>query len=1591
MSERANAASRRFDLPADKRELVERLLAAEGIVAGDAITPRENPNEYPLSFGQERLWFVDQLAPQNPAYNSPLVARVTGALDVSAFERAVREILRRHEVLRATFTKADGRPEQRIRPPDTVTLPVVDLQGEDDASRFGGCMSLIQEEVRRPFDLERGPLVRPCLFRVSEREHIFVLNMHHIVTDGWSLGVILRVLGDLYRDDVSNRRESRPDLPIQYADFAAWQRGQLRRGAWDHQITYWKQRLHDIPDALHLPFDHPRPPMQGFRGASEDLPLPATLAAKLNEFSRQEGVTLYMTLLAAFKAVLRQCSGQADIVVGTPVANRDRSEVENLVGFFVNGLALRTDLSGDPSLRELVARVRQVVLGAYGHQDLPFEQVVKEIHPERSLGRNPLFQTVFALETDTDAEIEVPGVTLRRLHIESQVALVDLTLTARETAGAVTVTLEYDTDLFDQPTAKDILRQYQTVLERMVADADGRLSTLPPFPRQTVASTPAAGAPEPGAQLDDIYERSNLTRNQLLVWMGQKLQPDVPLYNSSLTFHISGALDPARFRRAFRALLDQHDALRTVVEEREGVPRQRLLTDLPFEVEHVSFTSAADPEGAYRAWLDERRGRRFDMTERLFDSALIELGPDQFVWYLSQHQLITDGRSMSLLYERMAERYAGVDEAEHGATPDYPRFRDYVDRERAFHDSEQAANAKRYWREKLAGDLEALSLYGRNLPQPITRVRRVKHVLDADRSRRLRGVAGRVGGGSLTPDLALFNVLAGILFVYLHRISGNRRVALAAPFHNRRGEDRETVGLLMEVCPLQIEIEDEATFASIIKAVGVESREILRYARFGPGNPFQRKAYEVMLNYHNWGLPDFAEMPTRVEWVHSGHADEALTLQVHRFDDIDRLSLEFDFHCGVFPEEQQGRAIGHFLRILDHCLDDPHRPVAEGSLLSPEERERALFTFNQTSAPHPAEPTVVQLFEQQASKTPDATAVVSGADSLAYGELNARANQLAHYLHDHDVGPGTIVGVCLGRSCDLLVALWGVLKAGGAYLPMDPNYPSERLAFMLSDSGAALVLTDSDTRERLMKEYGDASESRVICVDAEWERIVAGRGQEGSENPTGGAGADDLVYVVYTSGSSGRPKGTMVVHSALLNAYKAWEAAYRLREVAQSHLQMASVSFDVFSGDLVRAHCSGAKLVMAPAEALLAPPALYELIQTEQVDCAEFVPAVFRSLLGYLEETNQTLNSMRVCVIGSDTWYVREYRRIRRLLPAETRLINSYGLTEATIDSTYFDGDVSNLPDDQLVPIGRPFANTQVYVLDRFRQPVPIGAPGELYVGGTGLARGYLNRPELTAERFVMHAVSEGEEVRLYRTGDLARYLDDGNIEFIGRADQQVKLRGFRIELGEIESALGQHPAVREAAVIVREDAPGEKRLVGYVVTGEDVPTVSDLRNTLKRRLPDYMVPSSFVHMDDMPRTPNGKLDRRALPAPGSARPELERTFTPPRTHLELQVAQIWSDVLGVERVGVDDNFFDLGGHSLLAIQVMSRLSEAVDVDMPPHIIFEVPTAGGLAGAILERQAAEIADESLSDLLAEVEALSDEQVRSALADQETLS
>lgn len=1073
-----------------KRSLLElRLLKKRPNGSARQTIPRRVSSEpAPLSYNQQGLWVLNQFMPGTSLYHTPMAVRLTGALDVMALQSALDFIVARHDALRTTFAMIEGTPAQVVAPEVIIDLPVIDLSRHPEAHREAEAQRLLQNEARLPFDLSQGPLIKALLVRLSEQEHILLVTTHHIVTDGWSVGIFQRELSELYQMFAAGKPAQLPELPIQYSDYSDWQRRWLAGELYESQLSYWKKQFATMPQVLELPTDHPRPNVQAyraFRGAHHTICLPRQLTTALKTLSQNQGVTLFMTLLAAYEVLLHRYTGEEDIVIGTPIAGRQMPETDGLIGLFINTLPIRTNLAGDPTFCQVLGRAKQSALGAYAHQDLPFERLVKELQPQRTLANNPLFQVMFVLQSEDIQPLQLPGLITEHFRVGNIMANFDLTLDIVERDGELVCLFESNADLFEGQTIERLLGHFQTLLEGVVANPARKISALP--------------------------------------------------------------------------------------------------------------------------------------------------------------------------------------------------------------------------------------------------------------------------------------------------------------------------------------------------------------------------------------------------------------------------------------------------------------------LLSEAEQRQLLVEWNETKTEYPAQSCIQELFEQQAEARPEAVALVCADRQLTYRELNSQANQLAHYLRKRGVGPDTCVGVRVQRSPEMIVLLLGILKAGGAYVPLDPEYPEARLQFMLEDAQVLVLIT-----QKTLPNSPPVNAAEIIYLEDLAEQIAA----ESQNNPEVTTTPENLAYVMYTSGSTGRPKGVAVRHRNVVRLVR--NTNYAAFSAGEVFLQCATISFDASTFEIWGSLLNGARLALLPPGAASLRE-LAEAIKRYRVTTLWLTAGLFHLMVdNHLDD----LKGVRQLLAGGDVLSVPHVQKVLAGLP-DCRLINGYGPTENTTftcchaltDSARLDGSV---------PIGRPISNTAVYILDGAMNPVPINVPGELYVGGDGVARGYLASPELNAERFVPDPFSEVPGARLYRTGDLVRYRFTGEIEFIGRKDNQVKVRGFRVELGEIESALAEHPSIRDAVVVARKDE-GDKHLAAYLVPRPGLtPSTDEVREFLREQLPDHMVPSVFAVLESLPLTPEGKVDRRALPSIDGLRMVTKNDFAAPADELELKLSRIWERILGLRSISVDDNFFELGGHSLLAVRLFAQIEKSFGRNLPLATLFQAPTIKQLARVLRE-------------------------------------
>lgn len=913
------------------------------------------------------------------------------------------------------------------------------------------------------------------------------------------------------------------------------------------------------------------------------------------------------------------------------------------------------------------------------------------------------------------------------------------------------------------------------------------------------------GNQDQSKQNTDVFDRSNLTRNQFLFWLGQRMHPNAPLYNMVHTFTIQGNIVVDAFQQAFQALIDGSDAMRTVFQEVDGVPQQYVLPELHYSTQYLDFSSENDPIASLETWLDKRRVKIFNLAECSFDSVLIKTAPTTYVWYLTQHHILTDVLSIALIYHRTAELYALALKDKLADAPSLPQYSDFIAQERAYRHSEKFAKADAFWRAKQSTALEPTNFYGKTLVKNEPLTQRVRCDLGPNRSRKLRELAQEKGIRSLNSDMSLFSIFAALLFTYLHRIGGQNRVALGTPFHNRASKTfKETIGLFINVYPIQTDIADDETFLSLIKKTMREMMSGLRYAHHNTGAPQFSGAYDVVLNYLTASFSKFNGLPSNLEWIHSGFGDSlhGLRLQIQDFEENGNFVLYFDLNDEIFDDNRRQWIVDHFLHIVDAFLADYQQPISQVSLLSDQEVQTRLIDFNKTEADFPSNKTVVQLFEAQVAKMPEAIAVQDGELALTYNDLDQQANQLAHWLQAQGIGADDLVSIFMKRSAEVIVAILGVLKAGGAYVPIDAAFPKDRLSHMLEDTRSAVIVTQA----ALINNLPDHN-ARLFCFNRDWDMVAS----QPKERPITDVSPNNLAYVIYTSGSTGKPKGTMIRHEGLTN-YVTWAKKTYLHDEILNFPLFSSLSFDLTVTSIFVPLISGGSIVVYGEDNHIPGMEVLDILEDNLVEIIKLTPAH----LALIKAADVRTSKVRKLIVGGEDFKTDLARTIDATFNHNIEIYNEYGPTEAVVGCMIHRFD-PNRDIDASVPIGTPADNAQIYILDDNLQPVPTGVAGEMYIGGVGVARGYLNQDALTSERFLpisnfgwpMTDMSSSDHhstittSKLYKTGDQARWTADNRLEFLGRIDHQVKIRGARIELAEVEAVLLAHTLITDCVVDV--------------------------------------------------------------------------------------------------------------------------------------------------------------------------------------------
>ncbi len=1527
-------------LTPEQRALLElrlrqrRQQAAPGAAAPDAaaalrLVPQPlGSGEFVLSFSQLRMWFVDQLESGSAFYNVASAVRLSGAFDRETLRRALDEVVVRHESLRTTFALRGPEPVQIIGPPRATRLPLVDLRAAAPAERDALARRHAAQLARQPFDLARGPLLRLLLVRLGDAEHVLVCVTHHIVSDWWSQRVLVRDLAVVYGALARGLPSPLPPLPVQYRDFAVWQRGWLRDGVLAEQLAYWRSRLAGAPTQLMLPLDRPRPAVQSYRGGHQLFAFRRELPAAVGALARQQGCTPFTVLFAAFQVLLCHRTGQEDLVISAPVSYRNSAESEGVIGFFVNTLLLRADLTGNPGFRALLARVYAATVDDLSHQHLPLERLIEALAPQRSLSHSPYLQVGINYAEDFAGQGEIASnLGIVDFDFEPGSSQFELNLILNLTDENLFGSIQYRTDLFTAARIDELIAQYRAILEAVVAEPDVDLARLR-GKLAADATTPTA----PGGFL--------LSPQQERLWAANSACRALCLIEAT------GEVEAAALGRALCAVVARHEILRTTFQ---ALPGQRSALQVvgdgaPCALRYLDL--AQSEPAAQQARLTQV----FDQLERepldlargpALTAAILTLAPGRQVLCLCLPALCADAPTLRLLVDQVALALGA------GFGEDEPiQFADVAQ-----------------WQNDL---LAAAPVPASAATQVAIAEAGMPHVLSSS-----PGAAFAPRSVALPLALpAAADVQAVLLAGWqtlLQRLADPAEVATGV-----RVSGRGDPGLAAALGPLAryLPLPPPASGTSFTERVAAAAAGLRRaeaeqdLAPAGGAGSFSF-------------CFDFDQLPAAVPGGGpGGPGSPALSLRrLRATSDRFRLKLaatrqggelaaELCFDAGSVLAAEAERLGGWLAALLGNALEAPDAPAAELSLLTPAARRQVLGALAGPRGDWGPDATLPRLCWEQARRTPHAVALAGGGRRLTYAELDdavARlAARLAACLAPADAVPDARIALAVDRSPEMVVAILAIQRAGAAYVPLDPDFPPDRLRFMLEDSRAALLVS----QERHLASFAGVA-TRVLCLAAGEPAAAAAAAPPAP--PEAWPSPADLAYVIYTSGSTGRPKGVMVSHGAIANRVL-WMRRQFPMAADDVLLQKTPYGFDASIWEIFLPLICGARLAIAEPGGHRDAAYLAAAIAEHGVTVLQLVPSQLAMLLE-APDLGRHAATLRRLFCGGEALPGEAVRRFRAAVDAP--VCNLYGPTETAIDATFHLCPAA--APAGVVPIGLPLDNLQVYVLDRGMQPVPPGLPGELYVGGVSLARGYLMRPRLTAERFVPHPWSAAPGERLYRTGDQVRCAAGGVLEFLGRGDGQVKVRGVRIELGEIEAALARHPQVAAAVATVRDDAAGtggERQLVAYFQAGAaGSPAPRELREHLLRTLPEAMVPAVFVELPALPLAPSGKVDRQALPRPGHGAPR-QAEYVAPRTAVEQALATIWEGLLGVGQVGAHDNFFDLGGHSLQGMRLVSHVRDALGVELRVRSIFENPTLAGLAQVATDEMVEQLGEELVSQLLA---------------------
>ncbi|MCX6580883.1 MAG: amino acid adenylation domain-containing protein [Candidatus Aminicenantes bacterium] len=1498
----------------------------------------EKKEYYELSPGQQRIYMIQQMHPRSTAFHISSAIEPTGGAHPAKTREIFEKMIFRHESLRTSFIQVEGKPVQRILEPTEVEFDIeyYDLAAKDTDGKI--------HHFIRPFDLSRAPLLRVGLIKTRDEKPVLLVDIHHIIADGVSV--------DILTAEFQAFRAGR-ELPlpsVQYKDFCGWQSRLFTREEMKNHEMYWLQRLKGQLPLLHMPTDYPRSEEQDPEGDYVYYTLEKDLCRKVRRYLRETGATLYMLLLTVFNILLYRYTGQEDIIIGSPVACRDHADLERVVGLLIGALPMRNFPCEYKTFAGFLEEIKKNTLQAYEHRWYPYEEILRNVNYTNHAGRTPISDiSLIVQNTDTGNRAQ-PLTRLKSYEdLFPKISKVDMTLVVEEKGEDIFLSLEYRTGLFKRESMERCLEHFVNLLGNGIAEPTAYLSYI------EMMST---GEKQ---QFTGVVEKCYpLSHAQGRIYYTEKRYHGTPVATLGFIVRYEETLDMELLETAINRVLEKNDGLRLRIVEFpfEKEPRQYVAPYEKQPIDLIDFSAIGkDSEALFGQWLQEKGAALLEfLNKNLFYFARLRFNGNETGetgetgYYLKIHHIISDGWTIhALLTAQIDHIYGELKAGRDAAGEPYPSYLHYLAEEREYLNSSQAEKDKEFWRGML-----------RPLP-PAVRL--------STRENDISNIKTGIRKFTLPPDLvegiytytrspetetSIYKLLFSAFSIYISRAAGLDDFVIGSASHNRIDDRRkQTIGMFAGTIPIRVQVDDNEGFHCFVKKNGNLINTIIKnHGQY----PFDVLAAQVreetggdlnyLLNISFIGVVNTGTERFKLDTYLCGYDQNQLTVYLYHKPGRNILELEWNYRETLFTPSEISRMYSCMMTILKDALQHPGKKTAELELLSPEEKRRILEDFNDTASlsPYPPGLTLHGLFSRQVERVSGRVAVIGAVKSrhVSYRCVDEQSDHLALLLQERGVVSGDIVAIMMEPSEERIIVLLGILKAGAAYLPIDPQCPQERIDYMLKDSAAKTLLT-------AMECVFNFHHSSFIVQHS-----------------------NQLAYLIYTSGSTGRPKGVVAAHCNVIAYLAAFDKEFQLNET-DTVIQQASYTFDAFVEEMYPVLLKGGKLAVPSRETVKDISLLVEFIARHRVGMITCSPLLLDQLNRL--DSHESLRSVHTFISGGD---VLNSRFIDKLLKIG-KVYNTYGPTESTVCVTYYPcpgGIVGN------VPIGKPIANYKVYLLDRNFCPVPPGIPGELCVGGPGVAMGYLNRPELTAEKFDQDlwdykddhdkknksffgesrgaVFSKKAPLVLYKTGDLARWLEDPAareggayiIEFLGRLDHQVKIRGFRIELGEIESHLRRHEEIEDAVVLAVGEEAADKFLCAYIVSGKSL-EVAALEKLLAAELPDYMIPRHFIRVERIPLTVNGKVDRKALPVPGKT--GVGVPYAAPQSNCEEKLAAIWEDVLANNTslpIGIDDDFFELGGHSLNAAIVISKIHKVLNVKIQLAELFQKPTIRQLAGVI---------------------------------------